>query len=398
MGAFSKLLSPLGTSKSTLHIATLNVSGIGGITKRKALNDFLSKGDIDVLMVTETMIYEGQEITKYIDGFRGFYASIKPKGRVNEKGTLIRAKWGTAIFVRDGIKVGSIERGKKILEGRVITVACAFEGMTKPLHLAAIYAPVDKDEQPNFWLEFEKWADTYIPENELAIVGGDLNDHFLGAKVERWPVNPDASSVSSSGAKATLAKLGFTDTIDINGDFDIQKHHTFTHHGGTITRLDYILAREGLSLKAHRTFNCDKVSTGHRVVKLEVDLEPQGASITHAEPFQYAMPIKFDKNPNRVALFGKKEEAWLNSFEENEIYKLGQGPEKQRDFIEQHQVSFISKLEDLCVKQAEEVWPSVHSGKKGAVRSKEAGIIVGTVSLKHQKLVMTHTVQANLRG
>lgn len=340
-------------AKSTLSVATLNTSGIGGITKRRALNDLLGKGNIDVLMVTETMVYEGQELVTYVDGFRGFYASIKPNGRVNEKDTLIRAKWGTAIFVREGIKVGSIERGKNLLEGRAITVACAFEGMSSPLHIAAVYAPVDKDNQPCFWEEFEKWADTHIPKKKLALLGGDLNDHFLGAKVERWPVNPDMTNTSTSGAKATLTNLGFSDTVDLNGDFNIQKHHTFTHHNGTITRLDYILARKGLTLKEHRTFNCDKVSTNHRVVKLEVDLEPHGAKIVQAEPFQYALPLKFDKDPKRVAAFAKKEEEWLKLFKDNEIYKLGQGVKAQSEFIQEYQETFINKLEDLCVNQAE---------------------------------------------
>lgn len=377
MPSLSKLKDPLNQEKTTLNIATLNVSGIGGITKRKALNDVLGGGDIDILIVTETMLYDGQESVSYVDGFRGFYASISAAGRTNEKGTLIRAKWGVAILVRNGIKVGSIARGEQNLQGRVMSTTCAFEGMVRPIHIIATYAPVGKTEQPKFWEEFELWKKDNIPKNDMAILGSDLNDHWLGAKVERLPYQDGSEGAEQSISKIVLGNLGFYDTVDVSEEFDIGKHHTFTHYNGTIARLDYILATKGMIMKAHRTFNCDKVSTGHRIVKVEMDLEPFGGLILHVEPYIFAVPIKFDKDPKRVAAFLKKEEAWQDTFKENELQKLGQGPDKQAEFIEGYQDTFLEKLADLCVTQAERSWPSTHSGRRKNFRCKEAGIITG---------------------
>lgn len=371
--------------RTILKIATLNITGLGGITKRKALNDLLSNGDIDVLMVTETMLYDGQESVSYVEGFRGYYASISANGRTNNKGTLSRAKWGVAIFFKDGIKVGSITRGDDTLQGRVMSAECAFEGMSKPIHFIATYAPVSSEKQ-EFWEEYTKWIKTNIPEKDHAIVGGDLNDHWLGAKLERWPHQKDTTINELSISKPFLTNVGFYDTQDFGGDFDIQKNYTFTHYNGTIARLDYILATKGLSMKSHRTFNCDKISTGHRVVKVELDLEPFGGAIHHVEPFKFDMPIKFDKDPKRAASFMKKEEEWQETFKNNELAKLGQGPDHQEEFISKHQEHFLEKLADLCVTQAGKIWPSTHSGKRKGFRCKEAGIITGMSITERQQI------------
>lgn len=372
-------LAKVSRGRTSLHIATINASGIGGPTKRKAINDLLTTGDIDVLLVTETMLYEGQELIGYIDGFRGFFASISSEGRTNAKGTLIRAKWGVAVFVREGIKVGTILRGEKSLAGRVISVACAFEGLSKPIHFITAYAPVDKQQQLGFWNNASKWIKDNLKLEDMVILGGDLNDHILGPKTERWPLSEDFLRDGwVSTAKAALDDLGLVDTLTMK-NFDIHKHYTFTHHGGTITRLDYITARNLEGITSHRTFNCDKISTSHRVVKVEVDLHSLGGAFHVRDPYPYPLPIKFDKDPQRVKKFVEKEEQWRQSFTENELHRLAKGPDMESNFIEKYQDTFLTKLEDLCVTQAAEIWPQVHSGgNKKAGNCKEAGVIIGT--------------------
>lgn len=117
----------------------------------------------------------------YINGFQGYFSSIS---RLTDHGfgeERNKAKWGVGIFVKEGIRIGTIWRGDKELKGRLILVPLVFEAdkNIKPVWIVGIYAPVRKDKQLEFWSGVTLVLTARVNKGEKMIVVGDLNNRIL---------------------------------------------------------------------------------------------------------------------------------------------------------------------------------------------------------------------------
>lgn len=367
--------------KNRCHIlktACLNVSALTTGTKQTAIKKWAKDECLDVIGISETCFKDSREPQGWIPGYRCFYNSycaneLDPNSKYVHK-------WGVALIIRENIKVCNIVRASGALTGRVVMVATSMEAKCpKILWLICAYAPVRTFEHEVFFKELNKVWDNTIKNKDQVIFMGDLNAHLTGTHLERSAPNALYDKESTAFREFVL-KRELLDARGLLGALLIRRDFTYTHHDGSVARLDYHLTTMMESVLTFQTIDFNRVATNHRAIIVETDLfRLTGGWKTIMKPHQYPIPINVvNSTEEQLKEFAGIEERWLAKINKKLYVALVNNHRDTDDLVLRKQNQFLEDLARLCSKKARSVWDS--SLKFTHKVSKDKGVLEGKIT------------------
>lgn len=376
----NQLFAAKRSKHNIFRTACLNVSILTTSTKQDTIKKWVLDENIDMLGICETGFRDGSEPPCWIKGYRSFYNSVGCNALDTTDNGRFAYKWGTAIIIRDSVKVCNVVRPSGALTGRVVMIASYMEA-TNPrmLWIICAYALVRMHEHEVFFKEMEKVWDSNVKTNDQVIFVGDLNAHLLGSKMERSAPN-DTYDKESSALQNFVGKHLLLDSRMLLGALQINRDFTYTHHDGSVARLDYHLTTAFESVLSFQTVDFNRIATNHRALLVELDLfRLTGGWKTTMKPHIYPTPINVTNSTvEQLTKFSEIEEEWLSKLNRKLYVALVENRPDTDAFILKKQHHFIRELANLCSKKARKVWidskPFIHKV------SKEKGVLKGKIT------------------
>lgn len=364
-----------------LKTACLNVSALTTSTKQNAIRKWVKDEEIDIAGLSETCFKEGNEPSQWIKRYKTYFNSVSNTSydTLTDHGRHAY-KWGVAITIRDSIKICDVIRPQGTLNGRVIMAAVFMEAKDpRVLWVIVIYAPVRTTEHDTFFREMEEAWKGYVKNKDQVIIMGDLNAHLTGSALERS--SPSVTyEKESKYFQSFVMKHGLLDARSLLGAMNISRDFTYTHHDGTLARLDYQLISAIECALTFQTVDFNRIATNHRAIIMETDLfRLTGGWKTKMTTHSYPVPINVvNATPEQLATFARKEEEWITKLNKKLYVALVNNKPETDSLIVCKQNTFIKELTRLCVKSARKVWCNnqnyVHK------RSKAKGILTGKIT------------------
>jgi len=251
-----------------LNILSFNVNGIRAVVK-KGFTNFLKKQGPDIICLQEIKISDSARAQIDFDfaGYQEFYNSAKRPGYS-----------GTAILVRDGLKVKYLPRADWDDEGRVQVMDIG------KYYLANVYFPNAGDDlrRLDFKIKFNDRLLSYFKKLENAkalIICGDYNVAHKEIDLAR-PKENIGNAGFSKEERNWLDKFlasGFVDTFRHLHPEKVQYSWWSWRAGARIRnvgwRIDYFCVSKKLIKKISQAYILDKVSgSDHCPVGIEVEI------------------------------------------------------------------------------------------------------------------------------
>lgn len=249
----------------------------------------------------------------------------------------------------------------------------------KVLWIIVMYAPVRTSEHDVFFREMEEAWKGYVKSEDQVIVMGDLNVHLTGSALERS--SPNASYEKESIHLQVFAmKHGLIDARIILGAMNISRDFTYTHHDGTLARLDYQLVSSIDCVLTFQTIDFNRIATNHRATVMEADLFwLTGGWKTKMTVHMYSVPINVvNATADQVADFADREKTWIAGLNRKLYVALVNNQADTDLLVKSKQNAFIKELTKLCVKSAKKVW--CNNQNYTHKKSKEKGILTGKIT------------------
>lgn len=197
----------------------------------------------------------------------------------------------------------------------------------------------------------------------------DLSRHILGPVIERSKLK--ATYKTSTALAEFTEKHRMVDSGTINGAFEIFRDHTYLHHQGSISRLDYILSTRQDAVCSQHTRDFNRVGGNHRLITTSFDTyKMTGGWKSPMNIHKYPVPIKVNKiNTKNDKEFSDKETEWLAKIDAELFNALVASKAEDDDYIAANETTFINDLIEICVTEA-----SRHK------RSKKKGMVLGKLA------------------
>ncbi|MBT4349597.1 exodeoxyribonuclease III [bacterium] len=251
----------------SFNILSWNVNGIRAVV-RKGFVDFLQEQKPDILCIQEIKIAEKTRLETEFDfvNYQEFWNSADRPGYS-----------GTAILVRDGLKVKMLDKLAWDTEGRIIALDIG------KYYLVNIYFPNANNElsRMGFKMEFNDKLLKYLKKLETkkpVIVTGDYNVAHNEMDLAR-PMQNVGRAGFTTEERAWLNKFldaGFKDTFrELNPDktqYSWWSYRAFARVNNIGWRIDYFCVSDKILAKVDKAFILDHIEgSDHCPVGIEIE-------------------------------------------------------------------------------------------------------------------------------
>jgi len=218
--------------KELVRIGTVNVGTMRG--RSREVVEMLARRGVDICCVQETQ-YKGEGCTVFGEGEESY--KFYWKGEIDKRG-------GVGILIREELSKEVVEI--KRITDRIIKIKVVMEGNL--IHVISAYAPQggkSQEEKEEFWGMMDDSIGN-IPENEILVIGGDLNGH-VGKDRNSFEdvMGIDGYGERNADGEIILEICQSRQLKILNTMFKKKDRHKITYKSGNKeTQVDYILARK----------------------------------------------------------------------------------------------------------------------------------------------------------
>ena len=248
--------------KDIVRVCTINVGTMKG--RSREVVEMLARRRVDICCVQETQ-YKGEGGIVFGEGEEGY--KFLWMGEKDKRG-------GVGILIKEELMNDIVE--VKRISARIIKIKLVLEGNL--IHVISAYAPQGgktQEEKEEFWGMMDDSIGN-IPENEILVIGGDLNGH-VGRDRNGFEdvMGIDGYGERNADGENILEICQSRKLKILNTMFKKEDKKKITYkNGDTETQVDYILVRvnERIRFKDCKVIPGEECLTQHRLVCSDIKL------------------------------------------------------------------------------------------------------------------------------